>query len=208
VRRLVEACARTCRAATILHFGFDDDDPELFAGLREADGHLVTVEDRMGLAPWTNHLARLHGDAPYLASIGDDMVPLTDGWDVRLIDAIADMGGGFAYPDDKRRDDIPEAVVMSGEIVRALGWMCLPALSHWFIDTVWSDLGTQAGCIRYCPEVVIRHDNPAVAPHVPVDATYTDASGSFAADMAAWQKWRLRRDGMRADIERVRECLK
>ena len=208
VERLVEACAATCRADTIVHFGFDDDDPAYCENLKAADGCLTSVEPRMGLAAWTNHLAALHPSVPYLASIGDDMVPETDGWDVRLIDACRDMGGGFAYPDDRRRDDIPEAVVADARIVAALGWFALPVLEHWFIDSVWRDLGAGAGHrLRYCPSVVVRHENPAVNPAVPVDATYTDAAKGFAADMAAYQKWRLARNGMRADIDKVRECL-
>ena len=206
VARLVEACAATCHADTVIHFGFDEDDPEYVANLKAADGCMTSVRPRMGLGAWSNTLAGLHRDAAYLASIGDDMVPVTDGWDVRLMDAIADMGGGWSYPDDKRRNDIPEAWVVDGRIVRALGWICQPDLSHWFVDAVCRDLGAGAGHrLRYCPEVVVEHRNPAVNPAVPVDATYTDAAGSFAADMAAYQKWRLKR--MRQDIDTVRQCL-
>ena len=39
----------------------------------------------------------------------------------------------------------------------------------------------------------------------PPDATYVQAATGFADDMAAYQKWRMKR--MRADIETVRECL-
>ena len=39
VARLIEACAKTCRADTILHFGFDDDDDAMSANLAAADGH-------------------------------------------------------------------------------------------------------------------------------------------------------------------------
>jgi len=208
VGRLVEACAKTSRAHTVLHFGFDDDDPAFVASLKAADGSLTSVKPRMGLSAWTNHLAAVHPAAPYLASLGDDMVPETDGWDERLIDAVNDMGGGFAYPDDKRRDDIPEAVVMSGEIVRALGWMALPVLEHWFIDSVWRDLGAGAGHrLRYCPSVIVRHRHPNVDPATPPDATYADAASGFAKDMAAYQRWRITGTGMRKDIETVRECL-
>ena len=49
------------------------------------------------------------------------------GWDKALIRAIVETGGtGFSYPWDGTREDIPEAVVVSSDIVAALGWMCLP----------------------------------------------------------------------------------
>src|SRR5215469_15227372 len=83
VARLIEACEKTCRTGWVLSFGFDEDDPHL-------DANLATYEDRVdctalvlprkNLTEWTNELASFWRDTPYLASLGDDMVPLTDGW--------------------------------------------------------------------------------------------------------------------------------
>lgn len=204
VKRLIDACKCTCAADTVLHFGFDDDDPELTANLAELDWNATaTVRPRMGLAAWTNELWQLNPDVPYLASIGDDMVPVTDGWDTRLIDACGTTG--MAYPNDGRRDDIPEAVVMTSDIPRALGWMCQPTIGHWYTDNVWSDLGRGAGCITYLPDVVVEHRHPNVPGGDPADQTYWDASPGMAADLAAYQRWRLR--DMRADIGKVRALL-
>jgi len=203
VARLIESCAKTCRADTILAFGFDEDDDQLTANLAAADGMLATVRPRMGLAHWTNYLSAKHEDTRWQASIGDDMVPVTDGWDERLCEAAG--SSGMAYPNDRRRADLPEAIVMSTALIRALGWFCEPTLSHWFVDAVWRDLGHAAGCLRYLPDVVVEHRHPNVpGSGASPDATYSDAASGFAADMAAYQKWRMKR--MRADIETVREC--
>ena len=203
VARLIEACAKTCRADTIVSFGFDEDDPELLANMDASGDALVTVRPRMGLGAWTNALAALWPGADHLASIGDDMVPVTDGWDERLCEAAGPAG--MAYPNDRRRDDIPEAIVMSVGLVRALGWMCEPSLGHWYIDSVWRDLGTAAGCLRYLPDVVVEHRHPNVpGSGARPDATYADAAAGFASDLAAYQKWRMKR--MRADIETVRNA--
>ena len=144
VDRLVRACALTCQADTKLHFAFDDDDPDLEASVAATAGHRYTIGPRQGLAGWTNDLARRHvdrSDAACLASIGDDMLPVTGGWDALLVAAAR---GGFAYPNDFRRADIPEAVVIDARIVAALGWMAHPGMHHWFIDNVWADLGRAA----------------------------------------------------------------
>jgi len=207
VARLIEACEKTCRADTRLVFGFDQDDPELPANsMAAATGSVAwSIMPRMGLARWTNYLSALHEDARWQASIGDDMVPLTDGWDERLCEAAGPAG--MAYPDDRRRADIPEAVVISTSLVRALGWFCEPTLHHWYIDSVWADLGRAAGCLRFLPDVVVEHRHPNVpGSGARPDATYSEAAAGFAADLAAYQKWRLKR--MRADIETVRECLR
>ena len=206
VARLIEACSLTCEADTILSFGFDEDDPHLTVNLAMTSGHAVAVvRPRMGLGAWTNELAGHHTHAPYLASIGDDMVPVTPGWDRLLIEAQRDLGGGITYPNDKRRADIPEAVVIDARIVKALGWMCEPTLGHWYVDAVWRDLGAGMNRLAYRGDVVVEHRHPNVPGGDPPDQTYSDAAGGFAADLAAYQKWRLRR--MRADIATAREAV-
>ena len=201
VARLVEACEKTCRANTMLHFGFDDNDPQLRANLRVAHGWPYHTGPRKGLAAWTNDLADRNLGTPYLASLGDDMVPITDGWDEQLIGGIEHMGGGFAYPNDRRRSDVPEAVVISTPIVAALGWMCPPGIDHWYLDNVWRDLAVGAGCLLYCGDVIVEHRHPNVTGE-PGDATYNDAAESFNSDLAAYQRWRMR--NMSRDISTVR----
>ena len=204
IKRLIAACQRTCTRSTRLHFGFDDDDPGLAASILAAGSSWVTTGPRMGLAGWTNDLASRHPGVPYLGSIGDDMVPVTPGWDAALMRACGTTG--MAYPRDNRRDDIPEIIVMTSDIPAALGWVCLPALHHWYVDNVWSDLGRGAGCLTYCPDVLVEHKHPNVPGGDRPDMTYHDAARTYAADLAAYQRWRL--TGMRADIERVRGCRK
>ena len=205
VARLVEACGKTCRANTVLVFGFDDNDPCKAANIDAAGDALVSTGTRAGLGKWTNRLIvpyLLSDDPPpYLASIGDDMVPVTDGWDEQLIGGIERMGGGFAYPNDRRRHDVPEAVVISTPIVRALGWMCPPGIDHWYLDNVWRDLAVGAGCLLYCGDVIVEHRHPNVT-GLPGDATYNDAAQSFDSDLAAYQRWRMR--NMSRDISTVR----
>ena len=210
VARLVRSCALTCTGDTRLHFAFDKDDPALEANIAETGGHRYTVGPRQGLAAWTNDLAARHikrGDADVLGSVGDDMRPVTHGWDAQLVDALP-PGGGFAYPEDQRRTDIPEAVFISAPIVAELGWMAEPSMHHFFIDKVWADLGRLAGCLVFCRHVLVQHLHPNVRPDVTVaDQTYFDAARSHDDDFRAYTRWRLRR--MHSDVaavKRVREA--
>jgi hypothetical protein len=191
VERVVRTYALTCRAETKVRFAFDEDDPLLEASIAAARGCSYMVGPRDTLTGWTNKLAKRHRDAPYQGSFGDDHVPVTDGWDERLLEALEKMGGGYAYPNDLCRDDIPEAVVISTPVVAALGWFCQPSVTHWYNDNIWRDLGAAAGRLAYCRDVIVKHENPRVTGG-PSDATYTDAGGKFAADLAAYQRWRLR----------------
>jgi hypothetical protein len=203
VERVVRSYALTCRAATRIRFAFDDDDPKLDANIEAAAGHSFMTGPRDTLTGWTNKLAARHrGHAAALGSFGDDHVPVTDGWDEQLLAALPE-GGGYAYPEDERRNDIPEAVVISAPIVAALGWMSPPFLTHWYQDNVWADLGRGAGCLVYCPHVLVRHLHPNVLGQ-PGDATNHDAALRYDADLAAYQQWRLGKTGFAADLAAVR----
>ena len=103
------------------------------------EGDELTAGPRKGLAAWTNEIAvPAAAEYPFLASLGDDMVPRTPGWDRALIRGIERMGGtGIVYPWDGIREDIPEAPFVSSDIVAALGWFFLPEVSHWYGDNAW-----------------------------------------------------------------------
>ena len=166
-------------------------------------GDRFTTGPRKGLAAWTNHAARRHaGRYPFLASLGDDHVPRTPGWDAALVRAIREMGGtGFAYPHDGIREDIPEAVVMSSDIVRALGWMALPDCQHYYIDNAWADLGRQAGCIRLLRAVAVDHVHPS-AGLAPADGLNAANAAKISPDRDAWLAWRATR--MADDAAKIR----
>lgn len=190
----------------------DDDDPEFEAYGQVLGGHpavLCFQGMRRSLTSWTNKLAFEVGLAngyEALVSMGDDHLPRTDGWDTVLADAIRDMGGtGIAYPDDMRRTDIPEAVMVSGDIVRALGWFCLPSLRHFYVDNVWADLGNGAGCLRFCPASVVEHMHweRGFSDH---DLTYLEAESRMELDRAAYEAWCL--GGRDSNVTQVRRLAR
>lgn len=191
IARLLSAVHATRQADTHVHVAVDEDDPEASAYQAVmddagADGDVLEVGSAKGLCAWTNEVAvRKAGSYPSLASLGDDMIPRTPGWDRALIRGIADMGGtGFTYPFDGVRQDIPEAVVMSSDIVTALGWMCLPDVAHWFCDDAWAALGKGAGCIRHLRAIAVDHVRG------PADPTSAGNGKSFEADRDAYWAWR------------------
>ena len=202
VARLLDAVHATAKMKTHVHVAVDDDDPELERYryvMKQAggDGDQLTTGPRKGLAAWTNEIAiEQAGRYPFLASLGDDHVPYTPGWDKALIRAIVTDGGtGFSYPWDGTREDIPEAVVVSSDIVTALGWMCLPGLEHWYVDNVWADLGRGAGCLRHLRAVKVEHAWKG-------DQTSRDSSEKITADRDAYYAWR-RSERMQQDIDTV-----
>ena len=211
--RLSLAVHATAKGKTRVSAGVDEDDPRVmdYRKLRNSlvdSGDWIYIRPRMNLVQWTNCLAARHlGDYRFFASLGDDMVPRTPGWDVKLMGAIdEEFGGtGITYPWDNVRDDIPEAYVVSASLVDALGWMMLPGLKHWWNDNVWADLGHGAGCIRQLRGVAIEHLNAGMG-RAPADQTAMEAGQGIPGDQAAYNTWCKTRRA--ADVQIIKNLRK
>jgi hypothetical protein len=99
-----------------------------------------------------------------VAFLGDDCLPRTLGWDAAFLSALRQPGVGIVYPDDLFSSNfVPTHIGMRASIVRELEWMAHPDLRHLYVDTLWKDLGSLSGCIRYLKDedpdrtVVIEH---------------------------------------------------
>ena len=206
LQRLANALRDTCQLDTDLAVAVDDDDPRLtdYKDLGLAD---LQVGPRANLTTLTNRIAlERAGDYRYLASLGDDHVPRTSGWDRELCGEIEKMGGtGFAYAAGSRWV-IPEAIVMSSDIVTALGWMANPRCGHYKIDDTWLMLGLAARCIAYRHDVMVEHMQFGI-PYDPLDPgkgmkavkddTYAEALApeKMAPDVIGWYDWQDDPDG-------------
>ena len=195
--RLINAIHETSRGRTHVIAGVDEDDHRLkdYIALRKEVLHegdaIITSAHRRNLVQWTNHLAKiLAGDYNYYASLGDDMIPRTKGWDTKLWGAIEEdfNGTGISYPWDGLRDDIPEAYVLSCDIPEMFGWVMLPTLNHWYNDNVIADLGHGASCIRHLRGVIMDHWNVATGKGV-VDQTAIDQGTKIGDDKLAYEEW-------------------
>jgi hypothetical protein len=199
--RFLAAADATRQAATDLLVVIDDDDTATYEGLvLPSRAHAVT-DPRVRLAPKLNrHAVPAARNYPVIGFLADDTVPVTPGWDRLLLAALATPG--IAYPDDQRRDDVPEHPFISSAIITALGWFFEPSLRHFYADDVLADIGRGAGCLAYVPEAVVEHLHYQTRPGVARDATYTEAEAEGFRDQQAYQQWRASR--MADDIATVR----
>lgn len=219
MQRLMNALRDTCRLDTDLYVAIDDDDPRIDDYKNLGLDHLE-VAPRDSLASLTNKMASENaGEYRFLASLGDDHVPRTEGWDRELCGAIDAMGGtGLAYAEGSRWI-IPEAIVVSSDIVTALGWMANPRCGHYKIDDTWLELGLAARCIAYRHDVLVEHMQFGI-PYDPLDPqkgmkavkddTYADAlqQDKMIADVVGWQDWRNDPDGgLLADAAKIRALI-
>jgi hypothetical protein len=208
-RRLLAACEATCvLPTTSMVFGVDSDDPALdgYDQCNAGRGYVMQLEPsgQPGMVSVLNRMTDI-GHYHAVGFMGDDHLPVTQGWDKALCDALEGKPAVLAYGNDLLQGErIPTAVAMTASIPRALGYMAPPTLRHLYVDNVWADWGRGLGALTYLPDVVIEHLHPA-AGKAQRDAGYeaVNAPEVDSADRAAYLAYR---DGGRlaADLEKLR----
>lgn len=194
VAELAQQCQRTCTADTVLLVVVDQDDPTLpeYQAPAGTTVHFTWAppdSGHVGAINWGASVA-LDGFAPYaIAKLDDDHRPRTHGWDSLLLAELRDMGTGIAYGNDLLQGkNLPTAPVISADIVTALGYMGPPSLRHLYVDNFWAELGAQAECLRYAPNVIVEHLHP-IAGKAEWDEGYRRANApeAYEQDSAAYE---------------------
>jgi hypothetical protein len=211
VARLLTAVCKTASLDVAVFLGVDDDD-EMLEQYREELAVVarpmvyLRTGPRTSLAEWTNILAveACVRRVPFLASLGDDHVPATPGWDRTLVRAVQTLPGpGWAYGNDMFQGSrLPTAWVQSSALFHTLGWVMPPDVRHMYVDNVVMDLGKATDRIVYRPDVTIEHRH-ALTGRAPWDPVYVESNrqGSVDRDRRAYEAWR--RDRMDRDAAAV-----
>jgi len=141
-----------------------DDDEPCFKEYIELGATILTVEkDGRGMAKPLNFAANLFkNDYRHFVFLGDDHRPRTKNWDVHFINALDELETGLVYGNDLfQSEQLPTAVAMTGNIVKALEGMVPPGMIHLYLDNFWLQLGKDLGAIRYMGHIIIEHLHPA-----------------------------------------------
>lgn len=120
----------------------------------------------------------------------DDVIYRTDEWDVQFINILRTRPG-IAFGNDLLfREDLCPTPFVTGDIVRALGWLQMPELTHLYGDNVWMILGKILKSIFYMEGIVIEHMHP-IAGKAETDEVYkrTNSDEMYKADEQAFFKW-------------------
>lgn len=213
---LAEAFVETCAADTRLVLVVDMDDPtaEQYRPLpmRHANVAVAYTVNRDGTMVYAlNNIATAtlnSASAPFaIGFMGDDHRPRSAGWDKEYLDALREVGTGIVFGDDLYQSDkLPTQCAMTANIIQALGYMCPTTLRHMYVDNFWMDLGSQADCLYYLPEVVVEHMHP-VAGKADWDEGHkrVNAREVYDADALAYERYG--RERFDADLEKVRALV-
>lgn len=212
--------ADTCTADTELVFAIDADDPkrseysplksngpvDLFVGNNSSMVSALNYAAHLA-AWWTPSYKRdwIKDPPPFAVGfMGDDHRPRTPGWDSAYLDALRELGTGIVYGDDLLQgENLPTQCAMTSDIIRGLGHMAPPTLTHLYVDDYWRDLGRAAGCLRYLPDVVIEHMHPRAGKSEWDDGyRRVNADEVYQADAAAYAEYGRTR--FEADVKTVK----
>lgn len=164
LRRMIDSFNKTRASNTDLVVYVDDDDPRL----DEYKSDYIMVGKRMNVAQIHNHLVAINPGYDYYMPINDDVTFESPNWDEILIEAIESKGDGWgiSFGNDttgNHKHSLPTFGMMSGNIVKTLGYFYPLELKMLNGDIFLLDIGRAIGKLYYCPNVVIKHSPPGVA---------------------------------------------
>lgn len=207
LKRLAKALKDTCIGDYELLARIDADDPTAseYLSLKDVD---ITMGDRIFFTLSLNELAQiaLERGFTHLAILGDDVLPETIGWDVKMIKALNNKLG-VVYGSDGLEHlhgvELPTHVVVPIEMYKRLGWIGLPGSRHLFCDNAWRELGRLTQFI-YLKDVKLTHLH-RWNKSAPNDQTYEEANDKVKRelDKKAFETWR---DG--EGLKQAREALR
>ena len=212
--RLASRWLETTGDTTRVFFVVDNDDPEL-QNYHDALAPLVgdmrvsyVVGERRRVGPTLNYWApKLTGEYDAIGFMGDDHLPRDKNWDAFVL-RVRGTRNFIAYGDDLiQRANLPTAVVMDSRLIKTLGYMVPPGLTHLYLDNFWRDLGEQLGTLSYHPDIVIEHLHP-IAHKAEWDDGYREVNDGtmYADDAAAYAEYQSSGD-FNTDLLRLRESV-
>jgi hypothetical protein len=192
--------AGTCRGDTDLIVAVDDDDPTDY---RSLDLTTLVTGPRLSLVGWLNVLANDAVKREYdaIGHFGDDNLPRTIGWDVRIEESLE--RNLFCFGNDLDPGRVPGSlsihVFMRSEVIQKLGYMGPPAIQHMYVDPVWFAWGA-ATSIEYLGDVVLEHLHYTLGKS-PADESYRRTTALIPEDLYAYRGYMA--GGLNADIEKL-----
>jgi hypothetical protein len=139
----------------------------------------------------------------YYHEVNDDHIFRTKDWDVKMKSAIEDNGGwGIACG---VTENLPTAVMFSGNIIRTLGYWMYPAFHHSHVDLYTKDLCDEADLKIDLPDVLIEHMH-AIFGKGPKDENYWWVTSKEQSEQgeAAYKDWVMNKKAI--DIDKIKKA--
>jgi len=182
ILRLIDAYEKTGSTTPVwLRLDDDDTNPEY-----HHENWTVQTGPRLPLSEIYAEAYRKFPDSDWYGFIADDVVPITQNWDIKLIETAGH--DGMAVPAGGDTTGGCPHFVLGGDLVRSIGWLALPGLSRLYIDTCWGVISAQRGVLRHVPEVILEHRHFSNKLAL-FDATYKKSPIIKENDKRLYERW-------------------
>lgn len=210
VTEMANSFYKTIKANSSLLICIDEDD-EVMKAYHPDSRTGVMVGKRGSIVDWLNRAALAHPDYKYYGIIGDDGVFITEGWDLELMNEIKSNGGwGISFAEDlicSGKRMLPTHPVISGNIVKTLGFIIPPEFVHLYGDDYLGAIGKGIGKFFYRGDVIIEHRHWSVG-KASKDEGYTriDSKAGWDRDTVIWNEYQ--KENLQRDIDKVKEAMR
>ena len=203
-----ERCINALKEHSVMSdfcIAIDDDQADLYPRL---DGVIYEVNPRLRMNGTLNLVANKYADKyETIFFLGDDHLVQTPSWDEYLSKAIAAKGYGLAYGNDLlQKQNLATAVMMSTNIIKAVGYMAPPKLVHLYMDNYWMILGQRLGTLWYFDKVIIEHLHP-VAGKATWDEGYVEANSNEVGNADRLELHRYMEEDFAGELEKITKAL-
>jgi len=132
-----------------------EDDPKIEEYKKVLEGRNVIYGEKRFMGEVLNYIStEVYPNVPYYQNINDDHYFVVKGWDKMMTGVLDDNNGwGVSYCKGKGGIHNPNAEVISGKIVRAIGYYVYPKYRQFGIEPYVISLGEACGFF-YIPEVI------------------------------------------------------
>jgi len=187
LKRFIDAWHATGATAIVVLL-LDDDDVPKYAAIEMPKSWITITAPRIPIAHRLQWAFDYTPGERYYGFLADDLLPRTEGWDQKLIEAAGDDGVAFGK-DSIYNGSFASHPVVAGELVRRVGWLSLVGLQHLYVDAVWTEIGRQLGTLRYLPDVVVEHLHFSNQ-KAELDKTYNDHFKYSDGDKRVFEAWK------------------
>lgn len=127
------------------------------------------------------------GDAAWIGLLGDDLVPITPNWDIRLISGLHGWNIVTANDLNQAPRRMHSATVFSRALIDAVGYLAPVGMHHLFLDDVWERIGAVTGCLKWMMDVKVQHTSKTYASNP--DSTAASVKGFHDEDEKRFRIW-------------------
>jgi hypothetical protein len=202
VDRFIDAWKEHSEGLSDIVIALDPDDEHYYTRRKEAIYFVNKTRERM--IPTLNKCANAFANEyEMIAFFGDDHLIKTK-WESEMYKANQVANGfGIFYGDDLLQGArLATAVCLDAKIVRLLGYIAPPMLTHLYADNFWMDLGRELNTLRYFPEIIFEHIHPHIGKSEE-DSMYIESNSFFEADQKKYEQYVFS-----GEFNKAIECIK